>query len=57
MRCTDPVLWAHPRFGGKFPQAFDGLEIRNMPDVGAEVDVRQATKTDLLQNLGFVEKK
>lgn len=57
LRCADPILWRHPRFEGKFPQALNGLEIRNMPDTSTEVEVREATKTDLLQNLGFVEKR
>lgn len=57
LRCGDPALWAHPRFGSRFPQALDNLEIRCMPDSGTEVDVRQATKTDLLRGLGFVENR
>lgn len=57
LRCGDPALWAHPRFGSRFPQAPDNLEIRCKPDSDTEVDVRQATKTDLLCGLGFVENR
>ena len=57
LRCADPVLWRHPRFGGEFPQALDSLEARTMPDTGTEVEVQQATKTDLLQGLEFVKRR
>ena len=57
LRCADPVLWRHPRFRGEFPQALDSLEARTMPDTGTEVEVQQATKTDLLQGLEFVKRR
>jgi hypothetical protein len=57
MRCADPILWVHPRFEGDFPSRLKDLEIRNMPDLGVEVGVHQAKRTEVLKNLGFVEKK
>jgi hypothetical protein len=56
LRCDDPVLWVHPRFGGEFPQAFDALEMRRAPNAEPEVSVQPAQKTDLLRNLGLVER-
>jgi hypothetical protein len=58
LRCSDPILWVHPRFEGTFPRALQGLEIRrapNVPDEDEEVIVRPAKETNLLRNLGFVE--
>lgn len=57
LRCADPILWVHPRFEGDFPKKLEDLEIRNMPDAGVEVSVRQAKRTELLKNLGFVKRK
>jgi hypothetical protein len=60
LRCADPILWVHPRFEGAFPRALRDLESRfapHVPDVDPEVIVRPAKETDLLRNLGFVEKK
>jgi hypothetical protein len=60
LRCDDPVLWVHPRFEGKFPRALNDLETRHAPyapDVDPTVIIRPAKKTNLLGNLGFVEKR
>jgi hypothetical protein len=57
LHCDDPVLWVHPRFGREFPRALNNLEIRNAPDAGLEVSVCPARKTNLLENLGFVENR
>lgn len=57
LRCADPVLWAHPRFGGEFPQALNDLEMRRAPSSEPEVRVQPAKKADLLRNLGFVERR
>jgi hypothetical protein len=60
LRCSDPVLWVHPRFEGAFPRALDGLETRHAPyapNVDPTVIIRPAKKTNLLGNLGFVEKR
>jgi hypothetical protein len=60
LRCADPVLWVHPRFEGMFPQALNDLETRfapYAPDVDPTVIIRPAKKTNLLGNLGFVEKR
>ncbi len=60
LRCADPVLWVHPRFEGEFPGALNDLETRYAPyapDTDPEVIVRPAKKTNLLRNLGFVEKR
>jgi len=60
LRCDDPVLWVHPRFEGMFPQALNDLETRHAPyapDVDPTVIIRQAKKTNLLANLGYVEKR
>jgi hypothetical protein len=57
LRCADPVLWIHPRFEGEFPRALNDLETRFAPGAEVEVIVRRAKQTDLLTNLGFVEKK
>jgi hypothetical protein len=59
LRCDDPVLWVHPRFEGALPRALNDLETRyapSAPDTNPEVIVRPARKTDVLRNLGFVEK-
>ena len=57
LRAADPVLWVHPRFGGKFPERLEGLEVRRMPGAGADaVDVRPTTGTNLLENLQFVNR-
>jgi hypothetical protein len=58
--CQDPVLWVHPRFEGEFPRALNDLETRYAPyapDADPEVIVRPANETNLLRNLGFVEKR
>ena len=60
LRCADPVLWVHPRFEGMFPRALNDLETRfapYAPDVDPTVIIRPAKKTNLLGNLGFVEKR
>lgn len=57
LRCADPVLWVHPRFEGEFPQALNDLEIRNTPQSEPDVIVHPAKKTEVLRNLGFVEKR
>jgi hypothetical protein len=60
LRCADPVLWVHPRFEGMFPQALNDLETRfapYAPDVVPTLIIRPAKKTNLLGNLGFVEKR
>jgi len=31
LRCADPILWQHPRFGGRLPQPLNDLEITRMP--------------------------
>jgi hypothetical protein len=59
LRCADPMLWVHPRFEGTFPRVLNDLETRyapSAPDTNPEVIVRPARKTDVLRNLGFVEK-
>jgi hypothetical protein len=55
LRCDDPVLWVHPRFGGQFPRALNDLEMRRAPTTGPDVIVQRATTSDLLRNLGFVK--
>jgi hypothetical protein len=58
--CDDPILWVHPRFEGALPRALNDLETRyapSAPDADPEVIVRSAKKTDVLRNLGFVEKR
>jgi hypothetical protein len=60
LRCADPVLWVHPRFEGEFPQALKALETRHAPyapDADPEAIVRPAKETNLLRNLGFVQKR
>jgi hypothetical protein len=60
LRCADPVLWVHPRFEGALPRALNGLETRyapSAPDANPTVIIRPAKKTNLLGNLGFVEKR
>ena len=60
LECADPVLWVHPRFEGRFPRALNDLETRHAPyapDVDPTVIIRPAKKTNLLGNLGFVEKR
>jgi hypothetical protein len=60
LRCADPVLWVHPRFEGALPRALNDLETRNAPsapDANPEVIVRPAKTTEVLRNLGFVEKR
>jgi hypothetical protein len=57
LRCADPVLWVHPRFGGQFPQAFNDLEMRRAPTTEPEVVVKRAKGPELLRNLGFVRKQ
>jgi hypothetical protein len=57
LRCADPFLSVHPRFQGEFPRVLSELEIRRAPNSGPEVSVQPAKKTDLLRNLGFVEKR
>ncbi len=57
LRCADPVLWVHPRFGGEFPRALNDLAIRSAPGAEPEVNVQQAKKLGLLRNLGFVENR
>jgi hypothetical protein len=57
LRCDDPVLWVHPRFGGEFPQALHDLEMRQAPSSESEVRVQPANIADLLRPLGFVERR
>jgi hypothetical protein len=60
LRCADPVLWVHPRFMGALPRALNALETRYAPyapDANPDLIVRPATKTNLLGNVGFVEKR
>jgi hypothetical protein len=60
LRCADPVLWVHPRFEGMFPRALNDLETRyapSAPDANPEVIVRPPKTTEVLRNLGFVEKR
>jgi hypothetical protein len=60
LRCADPVLWVHPRFKGAFPRALNDLETRyspSAPGADPEVIVRPAKGTNLLRNLGLVEKR
>jgi hypothetical protein len=40
LRCADPVLWVHPRFGGSFPRPLEELGIRRAPTTGPEVGSR-----------------
>jgi len=54
LRCADPALWVHPRFGGKFPRSLEDLEIRRAPTTGAEVSVRSARKVGVLEGLEFL---
>jgi hypothetical protein len=56
LRCADPILWQHPRFGSRLPQALNDLEIRMMPGTEPEVRVQEASKRGLLESLGFVTK-
>ena len=55
LRCADPVLYVHPRFGGGFPGPLDSLEVRRAPGTGAGIDVRQARRVNLLTGLGFMD--
>jgi hypothetical protein len=57
LRCDDPVLWVHPRYGGQFPRAFNDLEMRRAPTAEPEVIVQRARSSELLRNLGFVKKQ
>jgi hypothetical protein len=57
LRCADPVLWVHPRFEGEFPRVLNDLETRCSPGAEVEVIVCRAKQTNLLTNLGFVEKR
>lgn len=56
-RCDDPVLYIHPRFDEDIPATIKNLEIRRAPNTGAAVCVQQASRTDLLQNIGFLESR
>lgn len=53
LRCADPALWVHPRFGGALPRALEELEIRRAPTTEVEVGVQSARRVGVLGNLGF----
>ena len=57
LRCADPVLWVHPRFGGSFPRALEELEIRRAPTTGPEVSVQNSRRVGVLENLGFLAER
>ena len=51
LRCADPILWQHPRFGGKLPQVLNDLENRRMPDTEAKVRVQEAKSSGITLQL------
>ncbi len=53
LRCSEPVLYPHPRFEGHLPDALLQLERRNFSADG--VSVREAQRRGFLEVLGFVD--
>lgn len=54
-KCTDPVLYIHPRFSGGLPSAFDVLECRSLNRGTNHIVVRDRS-ADVMEGLNFVKK-
>jgi hypothetical protein len=53
LRCSEPVLYVHPRFEGHLPDALQQLERRTL---GAEgILIQEAVTRGLLEELGFID--
>jgi hypothetical protein len=53
LRCSEPVLYLHPRFDGHLPDALLQLERRTLSADG--VSVREAQSRGFLEGFGFVD--
>lgn len=51
-RVVDPVLYLHPRFGGKLPASLLRLEVRSLNDAG--ISVKSAKIKNVLTEMEFV---
>jgi len=52
-RVVDPVLYLHPRFNGRFPEALLQLQVRSLTDNG--ISVKRAQIQNVLADMHFVQ--
>lgn len=52
--CSQPIVYLHPRFLGKLPNAFGTLEFRTYDHKEKALKVRDAKSRNALDKLGFV---
>ena len=57
LRCSEPVLYVHPRFSRGSPEAVRQLEQRKVISEGSGIEVLEPRRRRYLETLGFLDPK